>query len=138
MAISDVEEVRHVSSYLLIESMGFDTDIYDGVTNIRASTILGDIVHLHQRTKNPLKYVHKNSKYGHIVTIPDYDTQESFSRAARDKVWVEKIILHLSGGKEESNVAMSQYMSQYSICLRNMNMKKKFPLLNVGCLSALP
>ena len=90
MAIPDVEEVRHVSSYPLIESMGFDTGIYDGVTKIRASTLLGDIFHLHQLTKNPLKYVHQNSKYGHLVTKPDYDTQESFSRAARYKAWVDK------------------------------------------------
>ena len=32
---------------------------------------------------------------------------------ARDKIRVDKIILHLSGGKEENKVAMSQYLSKY-------------------------
>ena len=67
----------------MIESMGFDTDISDGVAKIRAAALLVDIVSLHQCTKNMLKYVHTNSKYGHLVTITDSDTQESFSRAAR-------------------------------------------------------
>ena len=77
--------------------MGFDTDISDGVSKMRAATLLGGIFCLHQCTKNPMKYVHTNSKYGHIVSIPDSDTQELFSRATRDKVWVDEIILHLSG-----------------------------------------
>ena len=55
--------------------MGFDNDISDGVAKIRAATLLGEIVRLHQRTKNLLKHVHTNSKYGHLVAIPDYDTQ---------------------------------------------------------------
>ena len=75
MAISDLEKVPHVSSYPMLESMGFDTDISDGVEKMRAATILGEIICLHQRTKNPLKYVHKNSMYGHVVTIPYSDTQ---------------------------------------------------------------
>ena len=91
-----MEEVLHVSSYPMIESMGFCTDISDGVSKLRASTLLGDIVLLRQFTKNTLKYVHTQSKYGHMVAIPDSDTQELFSRAARDKVWVDKIILHFS------------------------------------------
>ena len=74
MDIPDVEEVLHVSSYPLLESMGFDTDIYDGVTKMRAATILGDIVRLHQCNKYPLKYVHKESKYRHLVVIPASDT----------------------------------------------------------------
>ena len=93
--------------------MGFDTDISGGVTEMRAATILGDIVRLHLRTKNPLKYVHTNSKYGHLVAIPASDTHESFSRYARDKGWVDKIPLHLSGGEEEDKVAMTQYLSTY-------------------------
>ena len=56
--------------------MGFDTDISDGVAKMRAATLLGDIVRLHQRTKNPLKYVHANSKYWHIVAITDSDARE--------------------------------------------------------------
>ena len=60
MAVPAVEEVLHVSSYPLIESMGFDTDISDGVTKMRAEDLLGEIVRLHQHTKNPLKYVHTN------------------------------------------------------------------------------
>ena len=67
---------------------------------MRAATLLGDIVGLYQCTKNMLNYVHKNSKYGHLVAITNSETQESFSRAARYKVWVGKILLHFSGGKE--------------------------------------
>ena len=37
----------HLSSYPLLESMGFDTDISDEVTKIRVSTLLGESVHLH-------------------------------------------------------------------------------------------
>ena len=58
--------------------MVFDTDISDGVAKMRVATILGEIVRLHQRTKNMLKYVHTNSKYGHLVAIPDSCTQELF------------------------------------------------------------
>ena len=62
---------------------------------MRATIILGEIVRPHQRTKNPPKYVHTNSKYGHLVAMPDSETQESFSRSARNKGWVDKILLHL-------------------------------------------
>ena len=48
MDIPALEEVLHVSSYPLLESMGFDTDIFDGVAKIRAGIILGDISLLHQ------------------------------------------------------------------------------------------
>ena len=113
MPIPDVEEVLNVSSYPLLEYIGFDTDIYDGVAKMRAATILGEIVRLHQRIKNPLKYIQRNSKYGHLFAIPDYDTQEYFSRAARDKGWFDEIILHISCGKEENNLAMAQYLSKY-------------------------
>ena len=75
MDIPAVEEVLNVSSYPLLEYVGFDTDIYDGVAKMRAAAPLGDIFHLHQCTKNPLKYVHTNSKYGNLVAIPDSDTQ---------------------------------------------------------------
>ena len=67
-----------MSSYPLLESMGFGTDISDGVAKMRSATLLGEIVCLHQHTKNPLRYVHTNSKYGHLVAIPDSDNQESF------------------------------------------------------------
>ena len=76
MAIPEVEEFLHVYSYPMTESMGFDTDISDGVAKMRAATLLGEIVRLRQCTKNPLRYVHTNSNYGHIVAMPDYDTQE--------------------------------------------------------------
>ena len=56
--VTDAGEVLHMSSYPLLESMGFDTDISDGVAKRRAAALLGYIVCLHQRTKNPLKYVH--------------------------------------------------------------------------------
>ena len=67
---------------------------------MRAATLLGDIVRLHQHTKNPLRYVHTNSKYGHLIAILASDTREKFSRAARDKGWVDMILLHPLGGKE--------------------------------------
>ena len=57
MAIPAVEEVLSVSSYPILESMGFDTDISDGFAKMRSATLLGDIVRLHQRTTNILKYV---------------------------------------------------------------------------------
>ena len=41
MAIPYVEEVAHVSSYPLLEYMGFDTDISDGVAKMRSATLLG-------------------------------------------------------------------------------------------------
>ena len=78
MYIRDVDKVSHVSNYPLLESMGFDNDIYYGVVKMRAATILGDIVSLNQCIKNPLKYVQTKSKYGHLVAIIDYDTHESF------------------------------------------------------------
>ena len=101
MAIPAVEEVSHVYSYLLLESMGFDTDISDGVAKMRAATLLGDIFRLHQCAKNPQKYVHTKSNYGHLVVMIDSDTQEYFSRAAREKCWVEKSspFLRQKGGK---------------------------------------
>ena len=75
MAISAVEDVLHVSIYPLIESMGSDTGISDGVAKRSAANILGDIFCLHQFNKNPLKYVHTNSKYGLIFAIPAAGTQ---------------------------------------------------------------
>ena len=74
MAIPAVEEILNVSSYPILESMGFGTDISDGVAKMRSATLLGEIVLPHQRTKIPLKYVHTNSKYRHIVVIPDSNT----------------------------------------------------------------
>ena len=41
MAIPAMEEVYHVSSYTLIESMGFDTDISDGVAKNGGSHYFG-------------------------------------------------------------------------------------------------
>ena len=69
---------------------------------MRAATLLGEIVRLHQQTKNPLKYVHTNSKYEHLVAIPASKTQEHFSRAERDKGWDDEILLRSSSGKEEN------------------------------------
>ena len=43
-----VEEVAHVSSYPILESMGFYTGLCVGVAKIRAATLLGDIVHIRQ------------------------------------------------------------------------------------------
>ena len=92
MTISAVGVVLRVTIYPLLEYMDFCTDISDGVAKIGEATLLGDIFCLRQFTKNPLKHVHTNSKYGHLVSIPDSDTKESFSRAARDKLWVDKKI----------------------------------------------
>ena len=49
--IPDVEEVVRVTSYPPLESMGFDTDISDGVSKISAAITLVGIVCLHQCTK---------------------------------------------------------------------------------------
>ena len=56
-----------MSSYPLIEYMGFDTDISDGVKKMRAATLLGDIVLLHQGTKNILRYVQKTQGMGILL-----------------------------------------------------------------------
>ena len=37
---------------------------------MREATLLGDIFCLYTFTKTPLKYVHTDSRYGHLVTIP--------------------------------------------------------------------
>ena len=68
--------------------MGFNSSLYYGLKKMRAATLLGDILHLRRCTKNPLKCVHINSKYGNIVVISDSATQESVSISAREKVWV--------------------------------------------------
>ena len=83
MAIPYVEEVEHVSSYPLLEYMGFDADISGGEKKTRAATLLGYNVHFHKCTKNPLKYVHTDSKYGNLFKIPVSSTQESFSISER-------------------------------------------------------
>ena len=67
MAIIDVEEVLKMSIYPLLESMGFDTGIYDGFAKLRAATILGDILRLHKFTKNILKYVQKTQSMGILL-----------------------------------------------------------------------
>ena len=59
MAIPSVEKVLHVSSYPLLEPMGFYTDISDGVTKMRAATPLGYIARIHQRTKSAELCPHK-------------------------------------------------------------------------------
>ena len=78
MDVPTMEEVSHVSSYPLPESMCFYTNISDGVAKMRAAILLVDNVRLHQRNKNPLNYFHTNSKYGNSVAIRDSDTQETF------------------------------------------------------------
>ena len=50
MDVSTAEEVLHVFIYPLLESMGFDTDISNGVSQMRAATLLGEIVRLHKIT----------------------------------------------------------------------------------------
>ena len=95
LAIADVEKVAHVSSYPILEYIGFDTGISDEVAKMRAATLLGDIFHIHKCTKKSLKYLHKDSKYGNLVAMPDSATQGFFSIASRYKVWVGKMLLHL-------------------------------------------
>ena len=80
---------------------------------MRSANILGDIVCLHQRTKILLKYVHTNSKYGYLFEILASDTQGQFSISARNTGWFDIILIHLAGGKEEINAAMTQYLSKY-------------------------
>ena len=80
-----------MSSYPLIEYMVFDTDIYDGVTKMRAATLLGEIVRLHQHTKDPLKYVHKNSKYGNLFAIPASYTQAYFQDLEERKARLKEL-----------------------------------------------
>ena len=104
MDIQAVGEVVYMSIYHLLEPMDFDAGISSGVKKMRAATILGDILRPQQCTKNLLKYFHKKSKYGHFVAIPDSVAQEQFSRAAIDKGWVDKMLPHSSGVKEEKNV----------------------------------
>ena len=92
--------------------MGFDTDISDGVIKMRAATILREILRLCQRTKTPLKHVYTKSRYGNLSGIPYSENQEQFSRAARNKGWVDKILLHLSVEKEKNKMAVAQYLSK--------------------------
>ena len=59
MAITSVEEFFHVYSYPMIESIVFYPYIYDEVAKMRAATLLGEIVHRHQRTKTAELCTHK-------------------------------------------------------------------------------
>ena len=136
MDIQAVKKFYCVYSFPLLESIVFDTDIYDGVAKMRAATLLGEILRPHQQTKNPLKYAHTDSNYGHLVAIPTSETQESFSRAARDKVWVDKNLLRYQ--VERRKIRWPWHNTRQSICLRNMKMKQFLLLLNVVCLSTLP
>ena len=136
VAIIVVEEFFHVSRYPLLESMGFDTDISDVVTKIREATLLGDIFRLHQLTNNPLKYVNKNSKYGHIVVISDSDTPDFFQGLQETKSGLTKFFSICQ--EERRKIRWSWRNTCQSICLINMKMNQFLPLINVGFLSALP
>ena len=46
-------------------------------------------------------------------------------------------VSHVSSYPERRQIRRSWHNTRQSICLRNMKMKKCFPLLNVGFLSAL-
>ena len=85
MAVPSLCEFLYVSSYPLLESMGFDTDISDGVVKMRAATLLGKILRLHQHTKNWLKYAHKNSNYRHLVAITASITRNRFQELQETK-----------------------------------------------------
>ena len=82
ISIPALEEFSHVPSYTLLESMGFGTDFSDRVAKIMSATLLGGILRLYQRTKNTMKYVHKNLKYRCLVSIPAYENQE-FSKSCK-------------------------------------------------------
>ena len=135
MDIPYVEEVFNVSSYHLLECIGFDTDISDGVVKLRVANILGEIVRLCKCTKTPLKYVHKNSKYGHLVAIPAYDNQDFFQDLQKTRSGLTKFLSICN--VERRKIGWPWYNKYQSICLRNMKMKQFLPLLNVGFLSAL-
>ena len=60
MTITYVREFFYVSRHPLLECIGFDIDISDGVAKMRASTLLGELFRLHHCTKTPLNYVHTN------------------------------------------------------------------------------
>ena len=77
MSLPNLGEVTNVYRYHLLEYIGFGTGIYDRDKKMRVATLLGDILRLHQCTKNSLKYVYKISHCGHVVAIPSF-TQESF------------------------------------------------------------
>ena len=79
-----------MSRYPLLEYMGFDNDISDGVEKMRAAIPLVEIVRLHQHTKNPLKYVHTNSNYGHLSSMPSSDTQYLYLAALENNSWVSE------------------------------------------------
>ena len=111
-----------MSTYPLLEYMSFYTDISDGFAKMRATILLGDIVRLHQCTKNTLNYVNKNSKYGHLVAIPDFDTQDSFSRDERCKGSVDKVFSICQS--ENGKIRWPWHNTCQSICLRNMKMKQ--------------
>ena len=116
--------------------MGFGSDVSDGVVKMRAAILMGEIFRLHQRTKNPLKYVHTNSNYGHLVSMPDSDTQDSLQELQEIKTGLTKFLsIHLVVGRK---IRCLWHNICQSIFLRNMMMKQFLPLLNVGYLSELP
>ena len=51
MDIPPLEEVLNVSKYPMLEYMGFDTNISDGVAKMRSATFLRDIFRLRQCIK---------------------------------------------------------------------------------------
>ena len=137
LAVPSVGGVSYVSRYPLLEPVGVDTDIYYGVVKIRAATLLGDIVRLHQCTKIPLNYVHMNSRYEHLVEIPDSDTHKYYTRAAIDKGWVKRKFFSIRQ-LESKKIMWPWHNICKRICLRNMKMKQFLPLLIVVYLSVLP
>ena len=98
---------------ILCQNIWFYTHIYDEVAKMMSATLLEDILRIHQLTKNPLNYVHTNSKYGCIVVILDSDSWSLFSISVIHKGWVDTFILHQSDRKEVKNVSMVNYLSNY-------------------------
>ena len=89
---------------------------------MRAATLLGSILRFRKCTKTPLKYVHTNSKYWHIVAITASDTQEQFTISERNKIRVETILLHSSGVK--SKIRWPWHKTCQSNCLITVKMNQ--------------
>ena len=80
MAIPDVEEAFHVSSYTILVSMGFDTGISYGFAKIRSATLMGDIVNLYQCNNNMMKYFHQNKSMDLILKCQIMPPRDHFKK----------------------------------------------------------
>ena len=130
IAIPAAEEVHYVSTDPLLEYMSFGADISDRVVKIWVATLLGGIFRLHQHTKNLLKYVHKNSNYGHLVTMPSYDTQDIFQELQETKTGLTKFVFICLVVRRK--IRCIWHNTCQSIFLINMKMKQFFATSQCG------